>query len=131
MYYGAGYGMEIMRTLKRGRRRSLGLSMVELMLALAIMIIALFAIMTMILHATRSKESQRELSIAKEAVHQRLDELRSQTWTQLSQVAPPSTAYSATTGKFTLPIIVPAGESWARGTSTDSLGNRARSKINR
>ncbi|MBI3180264.1 MAG: hypothetical protein HYZ27_11420, partial [Deltaproteobacteria bacterium] len=33
-------------------------------------------------------------------------------------------------GQFALPVVVPPGEGWAQGVSTDKLGNTSRSKIN-
>ncbi len=33
-------------------------------------------------------------------------------------------------GQFVLPVVVPPGEGWAQGVSTDRLGNTSRSKIN-
>lgn len=33
-------------------------------------------------------------------------------------------------GQFSLPVVVPPGEAWARAVSTDDLGNRTRSRIN-
>jgi hypothetical protein len=37
---------------------------------------------------------------------------------------------AARDGTFVLPVIVPPGEGWAKGISTDRLGNASRSKIN-
>lgn len=66
------------------RNAQAGLSLVELMVALAVIAIALFAMMSMIVHTQREKELQRELAIAKQVVVQRLEKIRVQDWAVIS-----------------------------------------------
>ena len=103
-----------MGDLRRTRRGQLGFSMVELMVALLILALALFAIMSMILHSAGTKEAQRELMRAKEASHQKLEELRSQPWTELSMIAPLSPVY----GAFTVEGLSPPAPANKQGMGT-------------
>lgn len=59
---------------RRGQR---GISIVELMVALAVIAIALFALISMITHTVAIKEAQKELSIAKQAAATKLEEIKS------------------------------------------------------
>lgn len=77
---------------KPNRRR--GFSLIELMVALGVIAVSLFSIITMITHTATEKESQRQLAIAKEAVEKKIDELKGQAWTNLQSG---STAYNAFT----------------------------------
>lgn len=76
-----------------GSRSRQGVTLLELMIALAVMAVSIFAILTMIMYTISAKESQRELALAKEAVQKKLDELKGQPWATLTQVVPPGTAY--------------------------------------
>ena len=60
------------------RRRSGGISLVELMMALSVITIALMAILSMIMHTTSDKEAQRELAFAKDAASWILENVKAQ-----------------------------------------------------
>jgi hypothetical protein len=63
------------------------------MVALSVIAIALFGVVSMILYTTKAKDAQRELGCAKAAAGKKLDEMRSQPWTTLSNLTSP--AYGA------------------------------------
>jgi prepilin-type N-terminal cleavage/methylation domain-containing protein len=62
--------------MKAPRTQS-GLSLLELIIALSIIAIAMFGILSMILHSMQTKETMRELQIAKEAVSTKIEEIKS------------------------------------------------------
>lgn len=62
-------------------RQERGLSLVELMIALSIIAVALFAIMTMFSYAMTGREKQREQAIAKQEAQAKLEELKAQSFT--------------------------------------------------
>ena len=63
------------------------MSLVELMIALGIIAIAMFGILSMILHSMQTKETMRELQLAKEAVATKIEEIKSHPM-QLPTAAP-------------------------------------------
>ena len=65
------------------RRRQAGITIVELVVSLGVIAVALFAIMSMILHTMGMKENQRELTIAKQAATRRIEEIKAIPWEEL------------------------------------------------
>ena len=63
-------------TQRRSRER--GMSLIEVMIALAVISIAVFAFMNSLFYAIRMKESHRELVLAQEAATLKLEEIRAQ-----------------------------------------------------
>lgn len=61
----------------KARRTESGLSLLELIIALSIIAIAMFGILSMILHSMQTRETMRELQIAKEAVSTKIEEIKS------------------------------------------------------
>jgi Tfp pilus assembly protein PilV len=61
----------------KARRKQSGISLLELVIALAVIAIAMFGILSMILHNMATKETMRELQIAKEAVTTKMEEIKS------------------------------------------------------
>jgi len=88
----------------KGRRGSSGFSLVELMIALFIIAISLFAILSMVVHTMSIRQSTREAEMAKEWVTGKVEEVRSRTFTTLQTVLPPNTA--AAFGSATAPSAV-------------------------
>src|SRR3954465_4129985 len=74
------------------RRRDQGFSLVELMIALMIIAISLFAILSMVVHTMSIRQATRESEMAKEWVTQRIEEVRSRTFTTLSGTLQPGTS---------------------------------------
>jgi len=72
------------------RSRARGFTLVEVMFALAIIAIAIFAIMSMIVTSMATKESTRELQVAKEAVGGKIEELKAKGFASLSTAYPSS-----------------------------------------
>jgi len=62
----------------RGPKRNSGISLLELMIALAVIAFSIMAILSMIIHMTSLRESARENELAKEWVQRRIEEVRSQ-----------------------------------------------------
>ena len=73
----------------RSAARGSGVTLLELMMAMAVIVVALFGIVSLILYTVRAKEAQRELGFAKAATERKLDEIRSQPWSVLSDPASP------------------------------------------
>ncbi len=71
------------RTLRPDR----GLTLVELMFALAIIAIALFAILSVIVQTMTMREAAREQELAKEWVQQKIEEVKSRPFSDLNGVA--------------------------------------------
>ncbi|HLF92658.1 MAG TPA: prepilin-type N-terminal cleavage/methylation domain-containing protein [Planctomycetota bacterium] len=68
------------------RRRSLrrrGFTLLEVMIALSVIAVALFAALSMILQTASSKESMREQEIAKEAASAKIEEIKARTFAQI------------------------------------------------
>jgi prepilin-type N-terminal cleavage/methylation domain-containing protein len=63
----------------KARRKQSGLSLLELIIAMSVIAIAMFAILSMIVHSMQTKETLRELQIAKEAVSTKMEEIKSHT----------------------------------------------------
>ena len=59
------------------RRRRSGFSLLELIIAMAVIAIAMFGVLSMILHTMQTKETMRELQIAKEAAATKIEEIKS------------------------------------------------------
>ena len=68
--------------MKKPRRLG-GFTIIEIMIALGVIAIALFSMVSMISHTSSQKESLREVSLAKEAASKKLDELKGMAWTNL------------------------------------------------
>ena len=68
------------------RRRQSGFSMVELMIAMAIIAIALFAAISMIMHTSSEVQALKELEMAREAAIRKVEEMRAMPWTSTSPV---------------------------------------------
>ena len=66
------------RKLRRG-----GFTLLEVMIALAVIAVALFAALSMILQTASAKESMREQEIAKEAASAKLEEIKARTFAQI------------------------------------------------
>lgn len=79
-----------------------GLSLIELMMALSVIAVALMAILSMIIHTTSDKESQRELAFAKDAASWVLENVKSQGFNQ------PATFLSDVSGYLTATYGNPA-----------------------
>jgi len=60
--------------------RQAGFSIVELIVSLGVIAVALFAIMSMIIRTVNTKEAQRELTTAKQAVTRKLEEFKTKPW---------------------------------------------------
>ena len=61
----------------KARRNQSGLSLIELVIAMSVIAIAMFGILSMIVHSMQTKETLRELQIAKEAVSTKMEEIKS------------------------------------------------------
>ena len=72
----------------RRRRGNRGLTLVELMIALAIIAIALFGILSMIVQMMAMRESTRESEMAKEWVQRRIEEVKTQPFSNLQASFP-------------------------------------------
>jgi len=66
------------RSATHGRKAQKGFSLVELMMAMAIIAIALFGILSMITQTMSMREVARENEMAKEWVQKRIEEIKSQ-----------------------------------------------------
>jgi type II secretory pathway pseudopilin PulG len=79
----------------KSRRPESGLSLLEVMIALAIIAFAIFAIMSMILGTMAAQEAMRELQTAKEAAAQKIEQIKSTDFqtalTTYPPVVPPTT----------------------------------------
>lgn len=58
------------------RRRNSGFSLLELIIAMAVIAVAMFGVLSMILHTMQTKETMRELQIAKEAAATKIEEVK-------------------------------------------------------
>jgi prepilin-type N-terminal cleavage/methylation domain-containing protein len=108
----------------RIRRQESGFSMLEVMIALAIIAFAIFAIMSMILGTMASQEALRELQTAKEAAAQKIEQIKSTDFATALVTYPPVTP-PTTPPQFPVPGLGdPAfSDGVARGsiiTQTDS-----------
>src|SRR5688572_2525050 len=88
------------RTLNmlRMRSRDGGFTMVEVMIGMAVIVFALFAILSTTLHTNTTKEAHREVEIAKEAATRKVEEIRGLPW-----------------GSFTDPVIPSVVNTYAAG----------------
>jgi len=57
-----------------------GFSLVEILFATMVIAIALFGILSMTLHTSRTKESMREYQVAREAASRKIEEIRGLPW---------------------------------------------------
>ena len=67
-------------TMRKRARKTAGLTMVELMIALIIMAIAMLGVVSVMLHTMKAKELTREYDIAKEAAFSKLEGMRALNW---------------------------------------------------
>lgn len=67
------------RSERRAKARA-GMTLIELMVALGVISIALFGILSMILYIVRTKEAQRELATAKQAAAARMEQIKAVTY---------------------------------------------------
>jgi len=88
----------------RPKARNAGLTMVELMIALGIMAIALFALFTFILHTMTAKEAMRDLELARQSVTGKMEEIKAQAW---NNIAPFVNGQMAQANPATSPRAVP------------------------
>jgi prepilin-type N-terminal cleavage/methylation domain-containing protein len=79
------------------RRRSQGFSLVETIIAMVVIAIALFAILSMTVHSSTMQQSQKEFEIAKEAASRKIDELRGLPWGGINNITIPSVVNSYAT----------------------------------
>ncbi len=69
--------------VSRLSRRRRGFSLLEVMIALAVIAIALFAALSMIVQTASSKENMREQEIAKEAASAKIEEIKARTFGEI------------------------------------------------
>jgi prepilin-type N-terminal cleavage/methylation domain-containing protein len=74
----------------RGRVRDSGFSLLEAMIAMAVIAIAIFAVMSMTMTTMAAKESARELQTAKEAAGAKIEELKAKGFASISTTYPTS-----------------------------------------
>lgn len=72
------------------RDRDSGFSLMEAMIAMAVIAIAMFAIMSMTMTTMASKEAARELQTAKEAAASKIEEFKAKGFTAISAAYPTS-----------------------------------------
>jgi prepilin-type N-terminal cleavage/methylation domain-containing protein len=75
-------------------RDNQGFSLLELMIAIVVIAFALMGILSATLHTSSTKESLRELELAKQAASRKIDELRSLPWGSLGTPVYPSVVNS-------------------------------------
>lgn len=92
-------------TRRRTLRPDRGLTLVELMMALAIIAISLFAILSMIIQMMTMREAAREQEAAKEWVQRKIEEVKSRPFTDLNSVAYKASAGAVYTATFALPDV--------------------------
>jgi Tfp pilus assembly protein PilV len=91
------------------KARERGLTLLELMIALGVIGVSLFAIMSMVLSTSTIKDGMRELSTAKESAGAKLEEIKSQPFDTIP-------AYVAGTALYPVPgLSHPAFGSQGRG----------------
>jgi len=91
--------------LPRGPKRKRGLTLVELMIALAIIAIALFGILSMIVQMMAIREATRESELAKEWVQKKIEEVKSRPFSDLRTVAYTPAGGSVYTAAFANPDV--------------------------
>jgi prepilin-type N-terminal cleavage/methylation domain-containing protein len=80
-------------TMNRMRTRDGGFSLVEVMIGIAIIVLGLFAVLSTTIHTNTTKESQREMEIAKEAAMRKIEEIRGLAWGSFANpVLPPDSS---------------------------------------
>jgi prepilin-type N-terminal cleavage/methylation domain-containing protein len=62
------------------RSRAGGFTLIEIMIAMVIIVIALFGVLSMTMHTSTVKESLREMEVAKQAASRKIDEIRGLPW---------------------------------------------------
>lgn len=82
------------------RTRQEGFSLLEVMMAMAVIAIAIFAIMSMIMTATANREATREMELAREAASSKIEEFKARGFAALS------TAYPSRFAPYTAPFAV-------------------------
>jgi prepilin-type N-terminal cleavage/methylation domain-containing protein len=79
----------------RRRRADRGFSLVELIFALGIIAVVLFALISMILHTMNTKESMREQLVAKQAAVSKVEEIRAHKFAEiLTRFGPPNNTFN-------------------------------------
>jgi hypothetical protein len=81
----------------KARSRSGGFSLVETIIAMVVIVIALFAILTVTVYTSTTEQAQKELETAKEAASRKLDEIRGLPWGGMSNITIPSVVNSYAT----------------------------------
>jgi prepilin-type N-terminal cleavage/methylation domain-containing protein len=110
-------------TMRRTRRGDAGFSMVEIMIAMGVIAVALFAVLSMTMHTNTTREDLREMEVAKEAAIRKIDEIRGLPWGSVSGTVVPSVVLSyvtATRAPEKVPGLrydvstaaAPAGDPW-------------------
>ena len=93
--------------MDKRRTRDGGFSLIEIMIAMGIIAVALFAVLSMTMHSNTTREDIRELEIAKEAAYRKVDELRGLPWGSAAGVLVPSVVSSYVTAVNRPPEFVP------------------------
>jgi prepilin-type N-terminal cleavage/methylation domain-containing protein len=93
-------------SMRRTRRRDSGFSMIEIMIAMGVIAVALFAVLSMTMHTNTTREDIREMEVAKEAAFRKIDELRSLPWgLTTSPPTPPTVVKNYVTAVRTPEIV--------------------------
>jgi len=66
--------------MKTRKSRARGFSLLEILIATIVIAIALFGVLSMSLHTSRTKESLREYEVAREAASRKIEEIRGLPW---------------------------------------------------
>ena len=112
------------------RRGNSGFSLVELMVAILIIAISLFAILSMVVHTMSIRQSTREAEMAKEWVTGKIEEVRSRTFTTLQTTYPSTGANAVAFGGATAPTPITNCYTAAyAGSATPSELNNATGKL--
>jgi prepilin-type N-terminal cleavage/methylation domain-containing protein len=79
--------------MHRMRSKDGGFSLIEVMIGIAVIVVALFAVLSTTIHTNTTKESQREMEIAKEAATRKIEEIRGLPWGSFANpVLPPESS---------------------------------------
>lgn len=79
-----------------------GFSLLELMIAMSVIAFAIFGVMSMVLHTSATRETARELEMAREAATSKIDEIKSAPFKDLSEKYPSPTPVTLTFNVSTL-----------------------------
>jgi len=99
------------------KSRERGFSLLEILIATIVIAIALFGVLSMSLHTSRTKESLREYEVAREAASRKIEEIRGLPWGKVATAGvtnPPDPNqptvcfnYAAGSAKFPRAVNVP------------------------